>query len=33
MRFVSYKSGILGRNPHMGDAMFIADNPQPVKKA
>lgn len=25
MRYVSYKCEVLGRNPHIGDAMFIAD--------
>lgn len=24
MRYVSYKCEVLGRNPHIGDAMFIA---------
>ena len=33
MRFVNYKCEVLRRNPHIGDAMFIADDPQPVKKA
>lgn len=23
MRYVSYKCEVLGRNPHIGDAMFI----------
>ena len=25
MRFVNYKCEVLGRNRHIGDAMFIAD--------
>ena len=25
MRYVSYKCEVLGRNPHIGDAMFITD--------
>ena len=28
MRYVSYKCEVLGRNPHIGDAMFIASKPE-----
>lgn len=26
MRYVSYKCEVLGRNPHIGDAMFITND-------
>ena len=32
MRYVSYKCEVLGRNPHIGDAMFIAAHPAAEKR-